>query len=83
MDVTIPLDADLAAFVEGQIESGRFSSRGDVILEALYLFRSIDLDGAYTTDELQAAWRAGVDSGDAGGIDFAELKREARAGLHR
>jgi antitoxin ParD1/3/4 len=27
---------------------------------------------------LQDAWREGIDSGDAGEIDFAELKQEAR-----
>ena len=35
MDVTIPLDSDLSAYVESQVESGRFSSKGDVIREAL------------------------------------------------
>lgn len=30
---------------------------------------------------LQDAWREGVDSGDAGEIDFAELRREARRRL--
>ena len=27
---------------------------------------------------LQRAWQEGIDSGDAGQIDFAELKQEAR-----
>ena len=83
MDVTIPLDADLAAFVESQVESGRFSSKSDVIREALHLFRSIDLEEAYASDELRAAWQAGVDSGDAGEIDFEEFKKEARSRLDR
>lgn len=83
MDVTIPLDADLSAFVDRQVESGRFASKIDVIREALRLFRSIDLEEAYTSDELRAAWQAGVDSGEAGELDFSELKREARAGLDR
>jgi Arc/MetJ-type ribon-helix-helix transcriptional regulator len=30
---------------------------------------------------LQNAWREGIDSGDAGEIDFAELKAEARRRL--
>ena len=54
-----------------------------VIREALHLFRSIDLEEAYTSDELRAAWQAGIDSGDAGGIDFEELKKEARSRLDR
>lgn len=83
MNVTIPLDADLSAFIECQVESGRFSSKDDVIREALHLFRSIDLEGAYTSDELRAAWQAGIDSGDAGDIDFSELKKEARSRLDR
>ncbi len=66
MDVMIPLDADLSAFVEGLVESGRFSSKSDVLRKALHLFRSIDLEEAYTGDELRAAWQAGIDSGDAG-----------------
>lgn len=83
MDLTIPLDADLSAFIESQVESGRFSSKSDVVREALHLFRSIDLEGAYTSDDLRAAWQAGIDSGDAGEIDFEELKRQARTGLDR
>lgn len=81
MDVTIPLDADLTAFVESQLDSGRFTSASDVVREALHLLRSIDVAGAYTTEELRAAWQEGLASGDAGEIDFEELKREARAGL--
>ncbi len=30
---------------------------------------------------LQDAWHEGIDSGDAGEIDFAELKQEARRRL--
>ncbi len=30
---------------------------------------------------LQNAWHEGIDSGDAGEIDFAELKQEARRRL--
>ena len=29
----------------------------------------------------RAAWKSGIDSGDAGEVDFAELKKEARARL--
>jgi antitoxin ParD1/3/4 len=28
---------------------------------------------------LQVAWKEGIDSGDAGEVDFSALKREARA----
>ena len=82
MDVTIPLDADLSAFVESQVKSGRFESQGDVIREALNLLRSIDIEGAYSSDELREAWQAGIDSGDAGEIDFEDLKK-ARGPLDR
>ena len=83
MDVTIPLDPELSAFVESKVKSGRFASNGDVIREALNLLRSIDFDEAYSSDELRAAWQAGLDSGDAGEIDFGDLRKEARGRLAR
>ena len=81
MDVTVSLTADLADFVEAEVSAGRFHSSGDVLHEALRLMSQAERQRADTLRALQGAWQAGIEGGDAGELDFAALKREARAHL--
>lgn len=78
MDVTLSLDDDQARFIEGQVASGRFRSSSDLMREALRLMENIERRHADRIQSLREAWREGLDSGDAGEIDFTALKAEAR-----
>ncbi len=78
MDVTVSLDDELVRFVEGQIATGRFRSSSDLVREALRLMETIERQDADSLRWLRGAWQDGLDSGDAGEIDFTALKAEAR-----
>ena len=47
--------------------------------EALRLMEKVERQEAEKLGLLRQAWREGVDSGEADAVDFAALKREARA----
>lgn len=78
MDMTVSVDDDLAEFIEAQVASGRFPSSSDLVREALRLMETVERHDADRLRWLRSTWRDGVDSGDAGEIDFVALKAEAR-----
>ena len=64
------------------MDSGRYASTSEVVREALLLLERVDRGEADArTTELRQAWAEGVASGDAGPLDFADLKAEARRQL--
>lgn len=76
----VSLTDDLNEFVETSVASGQYGSGSEVISEALLLMV------AQQSDEdklkwLREAYRAGIESGDAGELDFEALKAEGRARL--
>lgn len=81
MNVSISLTEELARFVEAKVSSGRYGSSSEVIREALLLMETIEREDAEKLQLLRQAWREGIDSGDAGEVDFAALKQEARVRL--
>ena len=81
MDVHVSLDDELARFVENEIASGRHRSSSDVVRQALRLMKQGEIQDTETLRVLRQAWKEGVESGDAGELDLASLKAEARARL--
>lgn len=81
MHLVVSIEGELADFVKSKLASGNFSSSEDVVSEALRLMKELDQAGAEKLHWLQQAWCEGVESGDAGEIDFAALKAEARERL--
>jgi antitoxin ParD1/3/4 len=81
MNTNVSLTDELAKFVDAQVATGRYASSSEVVEEALRLMERLDRAEAERLHWLQNAWREGIDSGDAGEIDFAELKQEARRRL--
>jgi antitoxin ParD1/3/4 len=53
-------------------------SRSALVREALRLLERADQQEAERLKGLQRAWREGLDSGDIGELDFAELRRAAK-----
>jgi antitoxin ParD1/3/4 len=78
MNLDISLTEDLARFVEAKVSSGRYRSSSEVVREALRLMETIEREDAEKLRRLREAWREGIDSGDAGEMDFAALKQDAR-----
>jgi antitoxin ParD1/3/4 len=81
MNMNVSLTEELANFVKAKVSAGRYASSSEVVREALRLMEKVERQEAEKLGLLQQAWREGVDSGEADAVDFAALKREARARL--
>ena len=81
MNMNISLPEELANFIKDKVSTGRYSSSSEVVREALRLMEKSEQREAEKLTLLRQAWKEGIDSGDAGEIDFAALKKEARAQL--
>ena len=78
MNMNVSLTDELSSFIKAKVSSGRYASSSEVVREALRLMEQRDYMEAEKLRSLQKSWQAGIDSGDAGELDFAELKKEAR-----
>ncbi len=81
MNMNVSLTEELANFVKAKVSAGRYTSSSEVVREALRLMEKIEQQEAEKLSYLREAWRQGIDSGDAGEVDFTALKQEARARL--
>ena len=81
MNVNVFLTNELAEFVKAKISTGRYTSSSEVVREALRLMEKLEQQKADQLQALRKAYNDGIDSGNAGEIDFASLKVEARARL--
>ena len=81
MNMNVSLPEELANFVRDKVSTGRYGSSSEVVREALRLMERTEQQAAEKLAALRQAWKDGIDSGDAGEIDFAALKTEARARL--
>jgi antitoxin ParD1/3/4 len=81
MNISISLTPELVGLVKAKVESGRYTSTSEVIREALGLLERADQLESERIAQLRQAWREGIESGDAGPMDFAQLRRDARRKL--
>ena len=81
MNMNVSLTDELANFVKAKVSAGRYASSSEVVREALRLMEKVEQQEAEKLNFLRQAWKEGIDSGDAGEVDFAALKKEARARL--
>src|SRR5579863_10292496 len=79
MNMNISIPKELANFVKEKVATGRYGSSSEVVREALRLMEKTEQQDAEKLSWLRQAWKEGLDSGDAGEIDFASLKTQARA----
>ena len=83
MNMNVSLTEELANFVKSKVAGGRYGSSSEVVREALRLMEKVERREAEKLTLLRSAWKEGIDSGDAGEVDFTALKQEARARLAR
>jgi antitoxin ParD1/3/4 len=81
MNISISLTPELLGLIKAKVESGRYTSTSEVVREALRLLERSDQLESDRIEGLRRAWQEGVDSGDAGPLDFAELRDAARREL--
>jgi antitoxin ParD1/3/4 len=78
MNISISLTPELIGLIKTKVESGRYSSISEVVREALRLLERADQQEAERVKFLRRAWQEGIESGDAGELDFAELRQTAK-----
>jgi antitoxin ParD1/3/4 len=81
MNVSVSLSPEVVALIEAQVASGRYASASEVVRDALRLLEDADQRDAEELGRLREAWEEGAASGDAGPLDFAALRAEARERL--
>ena len=77
MNISISLTPELVALIEAKVASGRYTSTSEVVREALRLLDRADQREAERIEELRREWEEGIASGDAGLLDFDELRQIA------
>jgi antitoxin ParD1/3/4 len=81
MNVSISLTPELIELIKAKVTSGRYTSTSEVVREALRLLERLDQRDAERLEGLRRAWQVGIDSSDAGPLDFDELRTAARREL--
>jgi antitoxin ParD1/3/4 len=81
MNISISLTPELVGLIKAKVDSGRYTSTSEVVREALRLMERSDRLESDRAEGLRTAWQEGVESGDAGPLDFAELRDAARREL--
>jgi antitoxin ParD1/3/4 len=81
MNMNVSLTDELGEFVNAKVSSGRYTSASEVVREALRLMERYEEVEAAKLQWLREAYQVGIASGDAGELDIAALKAEARSKL--
>ena len=81
MTININLTPQLEAMVRGKVAGGLYGSASEVVREALRLMQEQDQLRAIKLEQLRADIRAGIESGSAGELDVAAIKRHGRERL--
>lgn len=81
MNISISLTPELLSMIRTRVNSGRYASTSEVVREALRLLEANDERRADERARLRLAWTEGIESDDAGLLDFADLRAEARRRL--
>jgi len=77
MNISISLTPELLSLIKAKVASGRYTSNSEVVREALRLLERLDRLEEGRIEEVRQAWREGIESGDAGPLDFGELRQAA------
>ena len=81
MTININLTPQLEAMVRDKVAGGLYGSASEVVREALRLMQEQDQLRAIKLGQLRADIRAGIESGSAGELDVAAIKRRGRERL--
>jgi antitoxin ParD1/3/4 len=81
MTININLTPQLEAMVRDKVAGGLYGSASEVVREALRLLQEQDQLRAMKLEQLRADIRAGMESGSAGELDVAAIKRRGRERL--
>jgi antitoxin ParD1/3/4 len=75
----ITLGERYESYVKELVESGRYNSVSEVIRSGLRLLEEEEKVAQFRLECLQQEIQKGLDSGNAGALDMADIKAKARA----
>jgi len=78
MNISISLTPELVNMIKARVASGRYTSTSEVVREALRLLEAKDGRQADERARLRLSWAEGIESNEAGLLDFTDLRAEAR-----
>lgn len=78
MNISISLTPELVNMIKARVDSGRYTSTSEVVREALRLLEAKDGRQADERARLRLSWAEGIESNEAGLLDFTDLRAEAR-----
>ncbi len=78
MNISISLTPELVNMIKTRVASGRYTSTSEVVREALRLLEAKDEQQADERARLRLSWAEGIESNEAGLLDFTDLRAEAR-----
>ena len=81
MTININLTPQLEAMVRDKVAGGLYGSASEVVREALRLMQEQDQLRAMKLEQLRTDIRARLESGSAGELDVAAIKRRGRERL--
>jgi antitoxin ParD1/3/4 len=76
--ITIALTKEIANTVRDAVTAGEYASTSEVIREALRDWQVKRATQQEQISEVRRLWQHGIESGSAGPLNMAEIKREAR-----
>lgn len=76
--ITVALTKEIADNVRAAVQAGDYASTSEVVREALRDWQLKRISQQEQIEHLRRLWDAGLESGPAGPLDVAEIKREAR-----
>jgi antitoxin ParD1/3/4 len=77
MNISVSLTPELIDLIKAKVDSGRYTSTSEVVREALRLLERADQQEVERIRGLRRAWKEGIESENAGELDFGELRRAA------
>ncbi len=78
MNISVSLNPELVELIKARVATGRYTSTSEVVREALRLLEREDRREAERVEGLRNEWFEGLASGDAGLLDFDELRSTAQ-----
>jgi Arc/MetJ-type ribon-helix-helix transcriptional regulator len=81
MQLTLELSAEQTSALQSLVDEGGAKDLADAVRRSIELLRERELfdpvaDGGWTEDELRSEIEAGRASGDAGPLDWSDIRRE-------
>jgi antitoxin ParD1/3/4 len=79
--VSVALTSEQLSALKAVVDAGEYATTSEIVREALRDWQHKRERRQEEINRLRRLWDEGIASGDAGPVDFAELRREARKRL--